>query len=510
MSKTFSQNKKIQDLIEKSKINVYLNGVLGLLEWDQEVMMPNKATIARSKQIALLSEIAHKDLISSENGSLLSYLEQDIQANENEFTDADKALVREFRRHYDRATKLPVEFVKEESEHNSRALESWRKAREKSDFSIFSDDLKKTIDLARRKAEYFGYEESPYDALLDLFEPGLTASQVSSIFNPLKDFTIDLLGKIQGSDVELDDSILHRNFPTNFQMAFSKELAEGLNYDFDAGRLDKSTHPFTTEFSTINDVRITTRFNEFEINTSIMGTIHETGHALYEQGVSPELDSTHLGTGVSLGIHESQSRMWENFVGRTPEFWAYWYPRFVTHFEDVVNLSEEEFFVKALNRVKPSFIRVEADEVTYNLHIIIRFEIEKALLEGSIEASDVPNVWNSKYDEYLGITPTNDSEGCLQDIHWSMGGLGYFPTYTIGNLYAAQFMQVIKKDIPDLNLQISSGNTKILLDWLRKKIHVYGAIYTPAKLCEMVSGEPLNPEYLQTYLKTKFAALYQL
>lgn len=506
----FTKNPDIQRLIEKSRHITYMRGILALLEWDQEVMMPRKAGFSRSQQMSIISELSHNALTDKENGKLIDRLVKELTRSPEAFTPSDKALVREFKRTYDRETKLPVKFVKELTEHTSQSLETWREAREKKDFSIFEKDLQKSFELARQKADYYGYTESPYDALLDLFEQGLTESKVKSIFEPLKEFTKKFVTDITASNVKINNDILHRNYPIDKQLAFNNALAEGIGYDFEAGRLDKSTHPFTTEFGTSTDVRITTRFYENEVNSSVMATIHEVGHALYEQGISHQLDATIIGTGVSLGIHESQSRMWENFVGRTPEFWAHWFPTFASYFSDVVNVDEQANFVKALNMVSPSFIRVEADEVTYNLHIILRFELECALVKGDLKVKDLPEAWNAKMQEYLGATPPDDSKGVLQDIHWATGGIGYFPTYTLGNLYAAQFWATIQKQIPNLRQEISKGNTDILLKWLREKLHVYGSVYTPAELCEMISGESLNPEYLKSYLKQKFGTLYNL
>lgn len=506
----FTKNPDIQRLVEKSRHITHLRGVLALLEWDQEVLMPSKAGFSRSQQMSIISELSHSALTDKENGKLVDRLIKEIAHSPDAFTPSDKALVREFKRTFDRETRLPVKFVKEITEHTSQSLETWREAREKKDFSIFERDLQKSFELARQKADYYGYEESPYDALLDLFEQGLTESKVKSIFESLKEFTKNFVAEIAESDVEISNEILHRSYATEKQLAFNTELARGIGYDFDAGRLDKSTHPFTTEFGTSTDVRITTRFYENEINSSVMATIHEVGHALYEQGISHQLDSTIIGAGVSLGIHESQSRMWENFVGRTSEFWAYWFPTLAGYFDDVVNVSEKDKFVKALNKVSPSFIRVEADEVTYNLHIILRFELECALVKGDLKVKDLPEAWNAKMQEYLGITPPDASKGVLQDIHWATGGIGYFPTYTLGNLYAAQFWATIQKNIPNLGEEISKGNTALLLSWLREKLHVHGSVYTPTELCEMITGESLNPEYLKTYLSQKFGALYQL
>ena len=510
MNKAFSNNSKIQQLLQISSELTALGGINELLGWDQEVLMPKKGAENRGNQQALISKIAHETLIDSKNADLIKSLNDEIVKKPDEFTLYDKALVREFDRAYQKATKLPTKFVTELASHNAKSVESWKEARAKSDFSIFEQDLQKMVELKIQAAEYYGYKDSPYDALLDEYEPNLTQKQVEEIFEPLKKFTIEFLAKLQKSDVNIDSSILARDYPIDKQTQFNLELAKQIGYDFDAGRLDLSAHPFTVWFGSSKDVRITTRYFTDQLQASIMATIHEAGHGMYEQGISDELDGTFLGTGTSLGIHESQSRMWENSVGRSPEFWEFWFPKLVQTFPDKLNNDEKDNFVRALNKVEPSFIRVEADEVTYNLHIIIRFEIEKALISGELKVADLPAAWNEKYTKYLGITPQNDAQGVLQDIHWSIGSLGYFPTYSLGNIYAAQFWTAIMREIPSVNQDIAQGDCSSLLNWLREKIHKHGMTYSAAELCKQITNEDLNSEYLQTYLTDKFSRLYEL
>lgn len=508
MTQKFSTHPKIQALLEKSKELMSYMGVSELLGWDQEVMMPPKASTVRSHQVSYLAGVTHAKLTDQANQKLLDECAEAIQADPNAFSVYDKALVREFKRKFDKATKLPEAFVKQEAMHTSQAVEVWKDARAKNDFGLFQAALTKTIELARQKAEYLGYADSPYDALLDAYEPELTKAQVIAIFEPLKAFTTTYLKKIMTEGKKVDASILARSYAIPAQEAFNLQLAKGLNFDFEAGRLDKSTHPFTSTMGTSQDVRITTRYFETMPQASIMATIHEAGHALYEQGSAVDLDLTFLAGGVSLGVHESQSRMWENLVGRTFDFWSYWFPILQQQFSTVVQPHEQEAFVEALNKVEPSFIRVDADELTYNLHIILRFELESALLDGTLEVADLPQAWNEKMQTYLGVTPPDAALGVLQDIHWSSGYIGYFPTYTLGNLYATQLWKKIKTDLPQLQTQIRAGDYSTLLNWLRTNIHQHGATYPPAQLIKQVTGEALNPIYLQDYLKEKFDKIY--
>ncbi|MCX6762923.1 MAG: carboxypeptidase M32 [Candidatus Moranbacteria bacterium] len=419
------------------------------------------------------------------------------------------AIVRELWREYERQKKLPVAFVKEMAKICSEGHNVWIKAREKSDFGIFLPYLKKIVALKRKEAELVGYKKSPYDALLDTYEPGATSEEISMIFEELKNFLVPFLKKIKNSKVKISQKILAGNFPTEQQKKFNEEVAKKIGFDFEAGRLDTSVHPFSTGFHP-NDVRITTRFRKDNMFDSFFGVIHETGHALYEQGLNAKHFGTPLGEAISHGIHESQSRMWENMVARSKNFWKYFFPKLQKQFPKPFAETKFDDFYRVINDVRPSLIRVEADEVTYSLHIILRFEIEKELIEGSIEVEDLSKIWNAKVKEYLGIKVPSDASGVLQDTHWSGGGIGYFPSYTLGNLYAAQLFNTAKKDLINLEKEISIGQFGHLREWLREKIHIHGKMYSADGLVREVTGEPLTSQYFIDYLKKKYGEIYKI
>ncbi len=363
--------------------------------------------------------------------------------------------------------------------------------------------------MNRKQAEFLGYKKSPYDALLDNYEPGLTADKLSLIFFELKKFLIPFIQQIKRSKVKSNPRILKGHFNRSEQEEFNLNVARKLGYDLQAGRIDSSAHPFSTNFNP-QDVRITTRYSESDVLYSLGSTIHETGHALYEQGMNSGDFGTPLSEYVSLGIHESQSRIWENMVGKGLPFWKYFYPRLQKSFPVPFKQITLDKFYRTVNHVIPSLIRVESDEVTYNLHIIIRFEIEKELMEGTIEVEDLPKIWNAKYLEYFGLKVSNDGLGVLQDVHWATGAIGYFPTYTLGNLYSAQFYSQAKKDIGNLELLFAKGQFLPFLQWLRQNIHRHGRKYSAGELCEQITGEPLNIQCYIDYLKHKFGKIYDL
>jgi carboxypeptidase Taq len=390
--------------------------------------------------------------------------------------------------------------VEEMARLTTQAFEAWADARQKSDFKIYKPYLEKIVAMCKKQAELIGYKESPYDALLDDFEPGLTATRVQSIFTPLAKDLAELVKNVKDKPkVELPKA----KYPIDIQVKMNHEIAAALGYDLEAGRIDVSPHPFTTGFHP-TDVRITTRYQENDFWYAVGCTVHETGHALYEQGLPTEEYGNPLGESVSLGIHESQSRMWENFVGRSPQFAHYLNTLLAKYFPKNPKISDEQLH-KYLNQVEPSLIRVEADETTYNLHIIMRFEIEKALMEDKISVSQLPEVWNLKMKQYLGVDVPDDAHGVLQDVHWSHGTLGYFPTYSLGNIYAAQLFNIAKREIPGLEKGFSKGEFSPLLNWLRKNIHQEGSRYYPEDLIKKVTGEGLNSKYLINYLKIKNA-----
>jgi carboxypeptidase Taq len=419
------------------------------------------------------------------------------------------ANVREIRRLHDRAVKLPKSLVEEIARVTSQAEQVWQEARKESAFGRFEPWLTKIAGLKRQQADALGYAETPYDALLDEFEPGATTSEITKTFAALRKDLVPLVAAITASPRKPRKEILEREYPRERQEVFGQAAAAAIGFDFQAGRLDVTTHPFCSTPGP-GDCRITTRYNIHHFNDAFFGILHEAGHGLYEQGLPADHFGTPAGTATSLGIHESQSRTWENFVGRGRPFWEHFFPRarqvFLNTLQDV---SLDDFFF-AINAVEPSFIRVEADEVTYNMHIILRFELEQALMRGDLKPADVPSAWNEQFQKSFELTPPNDALGCLQDVHWSFGGIGYFPTYTLGNMYAAQFMEQARHDLGDLDLDFGRGEFGRLKAWLNEKIHQPGQRYRAGELCRRVTGKPLSHKPLLTYLRSKYAPLYGL
>ncbi len=484
-----------------------LNSAASVLGWDQQTYMPPGGATARAQQLATLSHIIHEKFIDDRIGYLLEELHD--YAGSLPYDSDDASLIRVTKREYDKARKIPPALVSEIAQASAQAFEAWRKAKAESKFAIFSPYFQRNLDLKKRYAECLGYTDRIYDPLLDQYEPGMKASQVESVFTNLKKEIVPLVHGIGSKSNTVDDSFLHQFFDEQKQWDIGVEAARLLGYVFERGRQDRSPHPFTTTFS-LDDVRITTRFVPDYFSAAFFATIHETGHALYEQGIRHELERTPLGEGASLGVHESQSRMWENLIGRSRPFWKFFLPRLQFVFpEQFKNIDAEQMY-RAVNRVQPSYIRVEADEVTYNLHIMIRFELENALLEGRVSTGDLPEAWNAKMQEYLGIVPPDDTHGVLQDVHWSYGSFGYFPTYSIGNFFAAQIFDQIKKDIPDLDTHIEKGKFHYLLDWLHANLHTHGRKFTLNELAEKITGEALQIHHFITYLKTKFGEIYHL
>ncbi|HEV7214758.1 MAG TPA: carboxypeptidase M32 [Chloroflexota bacterium] len=480
-----------------------------LLDWDQQTMMRPKSAESRAFQQGTIQAIHHERLTAPALRAALERAEREGNGPPP-FTEATAtALLREVRREVERAVKLPTEYVKELAETTARAFESWQRARAESTFALYRDDLARVIDLKRREAQFVGYAESPYDALLDEYEPGQTEAMTAAVFADMRRDTVQLLADLRSSSVQPDASLLVRQYEKQKQWDFGVQVLGAMGFDFDAGRQDYSAHPFTTSFSP-TDVRVTTRVYEDDLRSGLFGTIHEGGHALYELGIDPKLARTSLASSPSLGMHESQSRLWENAIGRSAPFWRYWYPRLSDVFPEQLRDVAENAFLRAVNSVQPSFIRVEADEVTYNLHIILRFELETAVLSGRMEVDDLPEAWNAKMAESLGITPRNAAEGVLQDVHWSTGSLGYFPTYSLGNLYFAQILATLRRQFPDIDERIGSGDLLFVREWLREHIHRFGNIYPAQELIQRVTGEPLNPQYFTKYLRDKYGALYGL
>lgn len=479
----------------------HLESVAGFLGWDQETIMPVKGGKARAEALACLSSISHAKLTDPELGHLLDNLES------GELEPIQAINVRELRRDYDKASKLPAELVEELARTRSLAQQVWQEARQRKDFNHFIKTLEKMVGLTRQVAECYGYEKEPYDALLDIYEPGLTAAQAGPMFAGLKERIVPLVQAIAESSG--DQPTLAGTFPQEAQGKLGRFVAGAIGFDFEAGRMDLSAHPFTSGMNP-GDVRFTTRYNVTEPFSSLYATMHETGHALYEQGLLEEHLATPMSAAVSLGIHESQSRTWENIVGRSRAFSDYLLPHFQKAFPLLPGDFDAEFLYRSVNHVKPSLIRVEADEVTYNLHILMRFEIERELVNGELDLTTLPKLWDERMEQYLGVTPPDVAQGVLQDIHWSMGYIGYFPTYTLGNLYGAQFMETIRKALPDLDSQIARGDFAPLLEWQREHIHCQGMRHRARDLVEVVTGKEPSSEPFLKYLKTKFEALYGL
>ncbi|KKT80970.1 MAG: hypothetical protein A3B99_01475 [Candidatus Yanofskybacteria bacterium RIFCSPHIGHO2_02_FULL_44_12b] len=497
-------NKFRQRLVEIS----HINSALTVLGWDEQVNMPARGSTGRGATTAYLAGLAHEKAVSKEFEEMLSALV--VQMNAGELSAEESCVVREVARDFEKQKKLPKEFIEESARLTSEAHHVWVRARQDSDFNSFAPYLKKIVELKRRKAQILGFKKSPYDALLDLYEPGATVDEISPVLEEVKVFLMAFTDKIKKSSVKINSGILSGNFPIEEQKKFTAQIAEKIGFGFDRGRLDVSTHPFSTSFHP-EDVRITTRYKDNDLfGYGILSTIHEVGHALYEQGLLKEHFGTPLGEAASLGIHESQSRMWENLVGKSRVFWRYFYPRIQEIFPEPFGAISLEDFYRALNCVGSSLIRTEADEVTYNLHVILRYEIEKELIEGSIGIEDLPAIWNSKMGQYLGIEVPSDSLGVLQDVHWSGGSIGYFPTYTLGNLYSAQFYGAAKRDILNLEEEIASGHFGNLLSWLRKNIHIHGRLYSADELVQRATGEKLSSKYFIDYITQKYSEIYRL
>jgi carboxypeptidase Taq len=474
-----------------------------VLGWDQETYMPSGSAQARAYQISTLEKLAHEQFTSAQIGRLLDRLEPELVHLDPESDEA--ALIRVTREDFEKAQKLPTSLVQAFAQTTALALHAWRSAREASDFSPFQPHLEKIVDLNRQKAEALGYSDRIYDALLDQFEPGMTTQQVADTFSALRADLVPIVHTLSNRK-QPDDDLLHQPFDDQHQWDFGLEVIKDFGFNFETGRQDRSTHPFTTNFA-ISDVRLTTRVDPKFFSPAFFGTLHECGHGLYEQGVAASLGRTPLAAGTSLGMHESQSRLWENLVGRSLGFWTHYYPRLQQVFPGQLADASLDAFYGAINRVSPSLIRVEADEVTYNLHIMLRFELENAMLEGTMAIADLPEVWNARMEEYFGLTPPNDAEGCLQDIHWSMGAFGYFPTYALGNLMSVQLFNQAAEDLDDLPGQIADGTFLPLLGWLRTNIHQHGRKFDADTLLRRCTGQSLDATPWLNYIRTKYDLL---
>jgi carboxypeptidase Taq len=483
-----------------------LDRAIALVGWDQQVNMPHGGAEDRGNILSTLAELEHQKATSDELGQLLDDLKPYAETLDPDSDDA--CLILRTSHNYDKNRKVPGRYVAEFARETTLGQTAWEEAKSKSNFALFQPHLEKIIALRREYADFFKPYDHIYDPLLDDFEPGLKTREVQEIFARLRPEQIQLVHAIQAKP-KIDDHFLKQNFDENGQKQFGLEVAEAIGFDFNRGREDVSVHPFTTSFG-IDDVRITTHFMPDNVAPAIFSTIHETGHALYEQGIAPSLRRTPLATGASMAVHESQSRLWENLVGRSKPFWVHFYPRLQQIFPDQLKSVSLDQFYPAINTVEPSFIRTEADEATYNLHIMLRLELEIALMEGSVQVKDLPEAWNARMQEFLGITPPNDRMGVLQDVHWSGGMLGYFPTYALGNLISVQIWERLSRDVPDVDARMAKGDFSMILGWLREHLHRHGAKFEPQDLVQRVTGSKIRPEPYMAYLKQKYSAIYGL
>jgi carboxypeptidase Taq len=500
-----------RELIQGFKEYRLIDSIGAVVNWDQHTYMPPKGANHRADQMGYLAKLGHEKLTAARIGELLGMVEgAHFPSPPTPLPQGERGEMvnlREIRRVYDRAVKVPGRLVEEIARTVSQAQNIWAEARKKNDFPAFAPWLEKIVALKREEAQAVGYRESPYDALLDEYEPGATAAEITRVFAELRAELVPLVAAIAASGRKPRKDLLTREYAVERQQIFGQAAAAAIGFDFQAGRLDTTVHPFCTGIGP-GDCRLTTRYHPRELNQGLFGILHEAGHGIYEQGLDPAHFGTPMGSCASLGIHESQSRLWENQVGRSRPFWEHFFPRLQQTFPGTLDDVALDEFIFAANNVEKSFIRVEADEATYNMHIILRFELEEALVRGDLKPGDVPGAWNEKFRHMLELTPPSDAQGCLQDIHWSMGGLGYFPTYTLGNLYAAQFMQQARQDLGDLDEDFQRGQFGRLKGWLNEKIHRQGQRYRAGELCRRVTGQPLSHRPLLAYLRKKYEPLY--
>jgi carboxypeptidase Taq len=474
-----------------------------VLQWDQETYLPPKGNDFRGRQIATLSEIAHQQFTDVKIGALLNEL-----TGKDDLSGTQKRNVQLSLEDYNKANKFTSSFVRQMSETVNKSFHAWIQARKDNSFATFQQPLHELIQLKKQEADLLGYEQHAYNALMNDFDKGLTIATADKVFAGLKPQLTILLNEIKNKP-QVDDSFLHQHFNKDSQWKFGVEILKRMHFDFEAGRQDISEHPFTTNFNNA-DVRVTTRVDENDLSNMVWSCIHEGGHALYEQGLPSDEYGLPLGEYCSLSIHESQSRLWENNIGRGLPFWQHNFLLLQTFFpQQCANNTVEQFYA-AINKVQPSLIRTEADELTYHFHVMIRYEIEKMLIEGSIATKDIPAYWNEHYQKYLGIKVANDKSGCLQDVHWSHGSFGYFATYSLGSLYAAQLYAAICKKNASIEKEIATGNNETVLQWLRKQIHQHGKYYTSEELCLKATGENLNPAHFIRYATKKFKNIYNL
>lgn len=499
--------KALKDYAVKTEL---LSGILQLLEWDQETLMPKNAIEMRSQQIEQLASLIHQRRTSKEFINSLSSL-IDLESGKvlaSGLSEKERAALREWRRDSLQTLKLPLSFIEEFAKATTEAAHAWAEKKGQNDFKGFEPYLKKIVSLCRKKADYLGYKDHPYDPLIDSFEPTMTTSILTTLFERLKIPLTTLLKTIQ-TKPDPDRSFLKKNYPHDKQFALGKQILSKMGFDRTFSRLDESAHPMCIPLAP-EDIRMTTRIYTHDVLVNILSCVHEGGHALYHKNLPKQEYGTPLGQAASLAIDESQSRSWETIIGRSLSFWKYIFPLLQEVFPEQLGGVSLEDLYKAVNTVEPSLIRTESDEVSYNLHILVRFEIEKELIAGTLKVGELPDLWNAKMRTYLGIVPKGHSEGCMQDIHWSLGAIGYFPTYTLGNLYAAQFFETFGKEHPKWKDNVAKGDFQLISNWQKENIHQHGRHYLPEELCRRVTGKLLSQEPFISYLENKYGEIYHL
>lgn len=498
-------NKTVNKFLDYVKKMTSYNEAIGLMFWDLRTGAPKNGVEQRSEVIGMLSSEVFKMSISEEMAAFIAKLTPYTLTGEIDAITI--GTLEECKKQYDRNKKIPPEEYKEYVILQSKAESVWEKAKAESDFAKFQPYLEKLVDFNKKFVDYWGYKENQYDTLLDMYEPGVTVTILDEVFGQLRNEIVPLVQKIAAAR-QPTTSFLFETFPKKQQNELSMKLLEELGYDFDSGRLDETVHPFAIGLNP-GDVRVTTKYDEGDFRTAVFGTIHECGHALYEQNISSDLVGTPLCAGTSMGIHESQSLFYENLLGRSLSYWKRNYSLLQEYATGQFEHVAIHDFYKAINESKPSFIRIEADELTYPLHIMIRYEIEKGLFNGEIEVKDLPKIWNEKYEEYLGIIPENDAQGVLQDVHWAGGSFGYFPSYALGYIYAAQLKEAMLKELPNFDELVEAGDLLKIKEWLTEKVHKHGKLKKPLEIIQDVTGEGLNADHLIRYLKTKYESLYE-
>lgn len=487
------------------KIGAYQEA-LGVLYWDMRTGAPKKGIDQRSEVVGVLATDVFNLSTSDDLKELLDQMELELDS----VNEVSKRVFEEVKKEYNLSKKIPADEYKKFVILQSKSESVWEEAKNNNDWSMFQPYLTEMVATLKNFVEYWGVtDNNPYNVLLDQYEPGMTTEILDQVFNELREKIVSLLKRISESPNQPKTDFLFQSFDKQKQQSFSLDILKQLGYDFDAGRLDETVHPFATGLNR-GDVRITTKYDEFDFRSAIFGTIHECGHAIYEQNVAEELTDTPLAGGASMGIHESQSLFYENFVGRNPKFWEQNYEKLQSYSPEQFGEVPVEDFLRAINEVKPSLIRIEADELTYALHIMIRYEIEKGLFNGDLKVEDLPEIWNSKYEEYLGVSPSTNAEGILQDVHWAGASFGYFPSYALGYIYASQFKAAMLKDIPQFDSLLEQGNLAPIKEWLTQNVHQYGALKKPLDILKAATGEGLNGKYLADYLEEKYTKIYKL